>query len=167
MVDHREGRKLITVNGSTQSIRFLTEDVCILLFKELLPRKHTLHLDIRIQNVRKTGASGYAESWIENRRRLNHIEIDNQMGSLYEYISTLCHEFVHIKQFTLGELTDKNGKTIWKGDDHTNTAYCRQPWEKEASAMEHGLAKKYIKEELGMTLKEAKQIKVRGYKYFT
>ena len=64
-------------------------------------------------------------------------------------------------------MTDKDGKTIWKGDDHTNTAYYRQPWEKEAFALEHKLAKKYIKEELGITLKEAKQIKVRGYKYFT
>lgn len=148
-------------------MRLLTEAVVSYCFRDLLPMKRTIHLDVSIQNVRKTGAQAYAESWIEDRRRLNNIEIDNKMGSLYEYVRTLCHEFVHIKQYTLGELQDKDGKMLWKGDDHTNTAYCRQPWEKEAFAMEHGLAKKYLKEELGMTLKEAKQIKVRGYKYFT
>ena len=144
-------------------MRLLTEAVVSYCFRDLLPKKRTINLDISIQNVRKTGAQAYAESWIEDRKRLNAIEIDNQPSNLYEYVRTLCHEFVHIKQFTLGELKDMT----WKGVDHSNTAYCRQPWEKEAFAMEHALAKRFLKEELNLTLKAAKAINARGYKYFT
>lgn len=46
-------------------------------------------------------------------------------------MSTLAHELVHVKQFARKELTEN--LQYWKGNDHSDTDYWDQPWEKEGS----------------------------------
>jgi hypothetical protein len=55
----------------------------------------------------------------------------------------LAHELVHAKQFIKGELHPNLNR--WKSLDYSNTAYSRQPWEKEAYLLEDKLLETYWK----------------------
>jgi len=149
-------------------MRHLAQDAVVYLMSKELPRKRVLNLDIEIKNIRKEGCHGMIDSWKDRGKPYSIIEIDNGKDmSLYDFIEVLCHEFVHMIQFLDGRWVQKENKIYWKGSDLTDMAYYKQPWEKEAFARQKPLAKYILREELGITLKEAKQIKVRGYKYFT
>ena len=73
-----------------------------------------------------------------------NFEIDVAMYG--NWLSTLAHEMVHVKQFARNEL-DAN-LSRWKSRGHANTEYWDQPWEKEARRLQHKLVAKFI-EELG------------------
>jgi hypothetical protein len=60
------------------------------------------------------------------------------------WMSTLAHELVHVKQFARGELSDN--LQYWKGKDHSSTKYWEQPWEKEARKLQKKLMVQYITE---------------------
>ena len=60
------------------------------------------------------------------------------------WMSTLAHELVHVKQFARGELTDN--LQYWKGKDHSETKYWEQPWEKEARRLQKKLMNEYMSE---------------------
>ena len=62
------------------------------------------------------------------------------------WLVTLAHEMVHVKQFARGELD--SGLTRWKSRSHANTEYADQPWEKEARKLQYKLVAKFM-EELG------------------
>ena len=57
------------------------------------------------------------------------------------WVSTLAHEMVHVKQFARNELDDQ--LTFWKGRNHSNTDYWDQPWEKEARRLQHKLVQEF------------------------
>jgi hypothetical protein len=61
-----------------------------------------------------------------------------------DWLSTLAHEMVHVKQFARGELDAQ--LTRWKTKDHHNTEYWNQPWEKEARRLQHKLTNEFRKE---------------------
>jgi hypothetical protein len=64
----------------------------------------------------------------------------NSKNGLKEQLSTLAHECVHLKQYVLGELSqrmDFSGRRVshirtWKGREYRRIAYLKQPWEIEA-----------------------------------
>ena len=60
------------------------------------------------------------------------------------WMSTLAHELVHVKQFARGELTEN--LQYWKGMDHSTTKYWEQPWEKEARKWQKKLMNDYMSE---------------------
>lgn len=60
------------------------------------------------------------------------------------WMSTLAHELVHVKQFARKELDP--ALQYWKGKDHVNTEYWKQPWEKEARKLQVWLMKVYMAE---------------------
>ena len=54
------------------------------------------------------------------------------------WMSTLAHEFVHVKQFARGELSEN--MTRWKSNRYAgDIEYWDQPWEKEARRLQHKL----------------------------
>lgn len=53
-----------------------------------------------------------------------------------EIAYTICHEMKHIEQMYSKRLEYKDGKTLWKGEDHSRTDYFDRPWEKEAYSFE-------------------------------
>lgn len=57
------------------------------------------------------------------------------------WLSTLAHEMVHVKQFARGELNES--LTRWKNKNHENTNYWNQPWEKEARRLQHKMVKTF------------------------
>jgi hypothetical protein len=83
----------------------------------------------------------------KNESKTNTYEVIIMMNhNKYSLLSTLAHEMVHVKQMTNNELEidHKNNTKMWKGVNHTNTPYDKQPWEIEAFKNEYKLAKKFI-----------------------
>lgn len=68
------------------------------------------------------------------------------------FIRALMHEIVHVKQFTMDELREKNCSIIWlyhgKKYDTSKLDYYELPWEWEAIGREEGLFRKYKKKNL-------------------
>lgn len=61
------------------------------------------------------------------------------------WLSTLAHEMVHVKQFARGELD--SGLSSWKSNKYcANIDYWDQPWEKEARRLQDKLAARFLKE---------------------
>ena len=60
------------------------------------------------------------------------------------WMSTLAHELVHVKQFARGELTEN--LQYWKGKDHSETDYWKQPWEIEARRLQKKLMIDFMNE---------------------
>ncbi len=68
------------------------------------------------------------------------IEVTNQYPK--SLAKTLCHEWVHIKQYLRKELT-MDGRT-WKGKDTSNVPYHKQLCEKEAYKLQETLYSKCV-----------------------
>lgn len=63
-----------------------------------------------------------------------------------DWITTLAHEMVHVKQFARGELDF--AMCYWKSSRVSeNMEYWIQPWEKEARRLQHKLAVAFSKEQ--------------------
>jgi len=60
-----------------------------------------------------------------------------------EYLRTLFHELIHVKQFVKGELKDRRSHKYWKNEDISNIEYDDDPSEIEAREMEEVLLEKY------------------------
>lgn len=57
------------------------------------------------------------------------------------WLTTLAHEMVHVKQFARGELNES--LTKWKNKDCSDTEYWDQPWEIEARKLQYDLVIKF------------------------
>jgi hypothetical protein len=58
------------------------------------------------------------------------------------WLSTLAHEMVHVKQFAKGELD--SALTQWKSNKYCeNIDYWDQPWEKEARRLQHKMVAEF------------------------
>jgi hypothetical protein len=91
--------------------------------------------------------SGFCSA-VDDRRYPREFEVEINTDFPFEkMMTTLAHEFVHVKQFARGELserlirlpdkTSRQTTTIWKKEYyHPDTDYHKRPWEIEADAME-------------------------------
>jgi len=150
----------ISLEGGSKTQRDLTEKAVRYFVGELLPSKRSLNISVGIRNILKEGMAGCCE-YIGG----NEFEITlHHRGNLYEYISFLAHEMVHLKQYSTKELVTRFPKETWKGEDYSNVAYRKQPWEKEAWSRQHVLAKGFIRDKLGMTLVASKDTNPRSMK---
>jgi hypothetical protein len=128
----------IEVYGGKAKEREITEAVVYWCVKKLLPRVRTLSIEVRIKKLES--AMGYCLN--TDNHKTFELEINKGM-SLFDLISTICHEMVHVKQYYRHELRqfEADGKVMWKtkviGD---NVDYTDLPWEKEAFKKECGLA---------------------------
>jgi hypothetical protein len=84
----------------------------------------------------------------QNNREFE-LEIDKNLR-LYDFVSTLCHELTHLKQYARGEMKQlDDGRTRWKKVIYSeNTSYEESPWEKEAFRVEKQLAMQCFEEVL-------------------
>lgn len=57
------------------------------------------------------------------------------------WVSTLAHELVHVKQFARHELNES--LTHWKNKNYSKTEYWDQPWEKEARKLQRKLVQTF------------------------
>ena len=133
----------VSVNGriakKKQVVTFIFD-----VLEHLMPRlKRNVSIDVNI--VTRCHDHHYALCLGDK----NSVEIELARGSgdetftLKEMMLNLAHELVHAKQFIRGELHPNLNK--WKRLDYSNTAYSRQPWEKEAYLLEDNLLEIYWK----------------------
>lgn len=71
------------------------------------------------------------------------IVIDSRLDEML-FIHTLAHEFVHIKQYALGEMDEE--QTHWCGEpvDSEALGYANHPWEHEAQILEVFLVEEFL-----------------------
>lgn len=96
----------------------------------------------------------------ERRAREFKIRIDNTLP-LAEFLQTIMHEMVHVKQWAKGEMyrlhSQKGQVYRWCGDKIKidNYDYYDYPWEIEAHGREYGLSLQYLTK-LQMTMEDLK-----------
>ncbi len=115
--------------------RAVCEDAVVWFVSNYLPR-HKLDIEVRHRGLKREGVQGWCN--IEGdtyRPRSFMIEIHNRLDES-EYLRTLFHELVHVKQFVRGELKDKRSKKYWKDEDISDIEYDNDPSEIEALQME-------------------------------
>jgi len=103
-------------------------------------------IDLEIALIKNLEAKGYCEN-LDGGRHPRVFRIELKPEELYETLTTLAHEMVHLKQYATGELKEKNltlyrwqGKMVkTKGID-----YYDLPWEIDAYGREIGLRLKYL-----------------------
>ena len=103
---------------------------------------HRLHTKIEVRfHHRLSVDNSHSEGLCESLGSRNFI-ID---VALYgNWMSTLAQELVHVKQFARKELTEN--LQYWKGNDHSDTDYWDQPWEKEARRLQKKMMIEYMSE---------------------
>jgi len=135
--------KFVGVVGGNKFQREVCQKVADYVVQKLLPRHRNLEVLITLKNLDKEGVEGWC---MEADERLFDVQVERKL-SIKEMITCLCHELVHVKQYTKREMVDfydrkAGGRKIrWKKNVYGyGTAYERQPWEKEAFRMQETLA---------------------------
>ena len=96
-------------------------------------------LNIKIKFVSNLWADGFCEAhdFDEDVTPLDYsIEIEDDLTE-QEKLQTLAHEFVHVKQYLMGELSMDH--KYWRGSKIKNLEYREEPWEIEAHNREQEL----------------------------
>ena len=135
---------LIHVKGSTKDKRALAEKTVAWSIKKLgLNRMSSLNIDVVLRKMKK-GEYGYCNIIESNRSFV--IEV-NKSVSLKDFVSTIIHEMVHVKQFARNEMSAYGMR--WKTRIVSeNTKYVDLPWEKEAYKLEKKLIELIWKENI-------------------
>jgi len=127
--------KVVLVKGGKKWQRDIVEKIAYWTLDELLPRVRKLEVEIRLKDLTKDGVEGWCR---HEDDRLFLIDVEKNQ-SLREFVTTVIHELVHVKQYVKREMVDfwdvktKSRKIRWKTSVYGyGTAYARQPWEKEA-----------------------------------
>ena len=129
----------IEVIGGTKARKEMATKVVSWYLKKTMPRVRTLDITIKLTTcMTKSGAYGYCLELDSNRDF--EIEIDKNLRD-FDFVSTLCHELTHLKQYARGEMKHMDdGRIKWKKKVYGDIAYEDSPWEKEAFKVERQLA---------------------------
>jgi len=127
----------VIVTGGKKFERDIVEQTVAFCIRKMMPRLRTLDIEIKVKNLKD--AMGYCMMGDTNRDF--ELEIKSGMG-MYDLISTVCHEMVHVKQYARKEIwLDRDYNQRWKRSRvSSNTEYMDLPWEKEAFRQERALA---------------------------
>ncbi len=140
---------LITTSGLTDTrFRIAVEKACKYYADILLPKHiaEKIVVDVEFTNRLEKDADGYCDvSGHSKHGKPREFEIQIRKNKSKRYMMmTLSHEFVHLKQYALGELDE--GMNVWKGKRvPANTDYWDTPWEIEAHGREYGLWTRFAK----------------------
>ena len=140
----------VEVTGGLKRDRELAEEIVWWCMDMLLPRHRVLDIDVKFTKTFEEGAQGFCYQEDDDRDFV--IEVDHRLTKaegVEEFIDTVCHEMIHVKQHATKRLIDRvrgGYKKLWKCRDgkyrnYLKTAYERQPWEIEA----HRDSGKYMK----------------------
>jgi len=129
----------VTVEGvNSARTAKLIEDVIQYAKDQLMSNIRKLFIDVEVIDgyVYQEGING--ETIYDGNGRHVTIAIDPNQP-LQEFITTLLHEMVHVKQYIAGELKDSS----WKGE-YFEGSYKDSPWEKEAYRLESVLLEGFL-----------------------
>ena len=126
----------VEISGGLKDQRLLVNDVIEHCVDNLIPRVRTLWIEVLLDNYEESdNVYGFC-SHLERNQFL--VELDKQQN-IYNLILTTCHEMAHVKQGVRGE--DMSETDAWK-------LQCK-------------LAHAYIKDKMGMKIKDLKLIETR------
>ena len=136
----------IKVCGGLAKQREIAVGVITHCIEQLLPRHRTLWIEVEFKNLSKDEVLGYC---YQTDHHMYNIELEKYQ-IVYDLITTVCHEMVHVKQGVRGELTEKHLRQYWKGEAvksvlTTNHLGPKVPWEREAWDKQYPLAHSYIR----------------------
>ncbi len=140
----------INFNGSVRgkdraTIRKASE----FFLQELLGSRKAGNTDLELRFLKiRGGFDGYCYIHDDEdniyRPKYFSIDIDRNL-TLKQTLETLAHEMVHLRQFRNGELGHRETYTLWRGRLYrVDLPYEREPWEKEAYALEKVLVQKFV-----------------------
>jgi len=125
---------LIEVIGGKKSQREVAHKVVAFMIKKLMPRLKTLEITVELKKIpQRDKAWGLVEIQDNNREFI--IELEKTL-CLYDFVTSLIHEMIHVKQYVRKELNDEGHNVFWKGEDCSKIAYSKQPWEVEAYTLQ-------------------------------
>ena len=124
----------IEVNGGNKFQKHIAETVVTQMIKALMPRMKTLEITVNIKKL-----TGDAVGWcmMEDDNREFTIDVHNKL-TLKDFVTTICHEMVHVKQYVRKELFSE--VNFYK----TREEYLNLPWEVEAYEKQEILYKKWL-----------------------
>lgn len=97
----------------------------------------------------------------QRRPTIFTIEINEKYRDMKvrEYVLTIFHELVHLRQYATGQLRSLNdGSATWKGKNYPeDTVYWLMPWEVEAQGLEVSIYQLFIAKHPGYNLKRYKR----------
>jgi hypothetical protein len=132
--------------GATKKVRNLAEDICSFTKDNLFPRMNNLDLTLELVPglLYKEGVFGDCEH-IDDRTFTIRIDPHIKMS---EFVATLCHEMVHVRQYARKELyeyaRDPSTTRFRTKKYYTNMSYKNRPWETEAHRLEKELGDSYV-----------------------
>ena len=130
---------LVDVIGGTKFQKEVAFKTVCQMITELMPRMKTLEIAVRIRKF-NDDAIGYC--MMEDTNRQFEIEISKDL-SLKDFVTTMCHEMVHVKQYARNEMNGLATDRRWKKCNVSDSVgYWDLPWEKEAHRLEGKLAQK-------------------------
>jgi hypothetical protein len=114
---------------------------------QLLTSRKASNTDVVISIKKSIGAEGFCSVHEdeENNYSPKQFQIDlESRKNIKEFLSTLAHEMVHMRQFRNQELGYRENYTRFRGRAYKlSMPYDKQPWEKEAYKLEKVLVKKF------------------------
>lgn len=117
-----------------------------------MPRIRTLDVTLRIRKFNKSGEDDVVGwcTWEDTNIRPREflIEVSSELSTI-EFIKTVIHEMIHVKQYATGQMKErfKQGrKTYWKDKDYTDSSYSKSPWEREAYRKQETVFKSFMQE---------------------
>jgi hypothetical protein len=125
---------LVEIKGGNKFQKTIANKVVYEMLSKLLPRVRTLDITVEIKKL-----TGDAVGWcmMEDTHKEFTIEVSKDL-TLKEFVSTLCHEMVHVKQYYRKEMDGVTNR--WKkGVVKKDTRYYDLPWEKEAYRLQDKL----------------------------
>lgn len=126
----------------------LCEDVTYWFLNKFFPR-HRLDVRVVHRGLKRELVYGWCDFEDDHRRpRSFLIELDTHMTK-ENYIKTLLHELVHVRQWVTGSLRQKRGKMYYNTTAVEDYDYLDQPHEIEAREQENVLYFEYMLEKHG------------------
>jgi len=114
----------------------------------LIPKIRRINIDVNARPLKRAAKKfaheeiyGYCER-ITNRDYC--IEVEKHL-KVYDFVTTICHEMVHVMQYSLGLMVEKKVGIMWKNRVCHIEDYSRLPWERQASRMELKLCNGFFK----------------------
>lgn len=137
--------KKIKVYGcsKTPETKKVLRRAAVYFLDAVLPRKRKIDIKITVEKDLIGRESLYGECHHLDRSKY-WIRLDGDMN-IQNQITTLAHEFVHVRQFDTGQLAFRHSCNRWHGTYYPTDEffYEEEPWEIEAQSLENELASNF------------------------
>ena len=139
--------KYFVYGGNSLQKHIVEQTVDYIAPKLKLTRYPSLAIEYRIKKINSSYhgfCSAETESHSVYKPRFFDVELSKDLH-LLDFVKTICHETIHVKQYVTGEIREdysvNNAKWVWKSRNVSlSTSYLDHPWEKEAFRKEGKLA---------------------------